>query len=123
MNREESLFYFNRREALGDIDDFIKTDFDLNRGTPKYKIFLFYKKFLREHRDDENRTLLEHINLKRLNFVYRYFIGENRDRYYIETLKKMDSSSGERYILILRLKELGFLKGRGKEGFQGKGHL
>ncbi len=103
LSSEESLFYFKRREAFGDIDDFVNIDFDINRDSLKYKIFLFYKRFLREHKGDSNRTLLEHINLKRLNFVYRHFIGENRDRYYIDALKSIEGRSDEVYSYLAKI--------------------
>ena len=82
LKSEETFFYFDRKEAFGTAKEFIDTDFNLNKNSPKYKIYLFYKEFLSKHIQDSNRTLFNSINLKRLNFVYRYFVGEERDRYF-----------------------------------------
>jgi len=103
LKREESFFYFKEKEAFGTIREFITTNFKINKNSPKYRIFLYYKELLKNRLDDSNRSLLEEINLNRLNFVYRYFIGEDKDRYYTEALNRVAKRNKEAYRYLTKI--------------------
>ena len=103
IERENRFFYFKEREAFGDIREFINAKFNINKNSPKYRIFLYYRELLKEHLNDSNRTILEHINLNRLNFVYRYFIGEEKDRYYTDALKRVAERNREAYRYLTKI--------------------
>ncbi len=49
-----------------------------------------------------HRTLFNYINLNRINFVYRYFIGEDRDKYYIKALNSIKDEVKESYIYLAK---------------------
>jgi len=115
LKREDTFFYFDKKEAFGDIEEFVNDNFNLNKSSPKYKIYIFYRDFLKAHIKDKNKTLLNRINLDRVNFVYRYFIGENRDNYYIESLKSLTQKIPKAYEYLAKIY---FKLGRYKEALE-----
>jgi len=103
LKSEDTFFYFDKKEAFGEIEEFVNSKFKLNKSSPKYKIYIFYRDFLKEHIKDKNQTLLNRVNLERVNFVYRYFIGENRDNYYIESLKSISKKIPKAYEYLAKI--------------------
>ncbi len=95
-------FYINQKEGFSSINHFIEYNFNKNRNNiSKYKSLLIYKKLLKFHKRDKDSRALEYINLERLNFVYRNFVGVNRDKYYLDALNSLESQKVNSQVLYL----------------------
>ena len=85
-------FFIQEKEAFGSIKSFIKYPFkSQNPHAFKYQALLIYQKLLQFHQHTKNQKALLHINFERLKFVYQNFMGANKNRYYLDALKSLDS--------------------------------
>ncbi len=101
-NLDIDYFYINQKEAFGTINQFITYDFNkINQNSPKYQALLIYQKLLKFHKKRKDTKTLAYINLKRLKFVYKYFVPNNRDKYYLNALKSLDSQQIDSQALYL----------------------
>jgi uncharacterized protein YfaS (alpha-2-macroglobulin family) len=85
-------FYLKDKEAFASITSFINYQFQTpNRDSYKYKSLLIYQKLLQFHKSQKDLKALQHINFERINFVYRNFVGDKKEQYYIEALTSLES--------------------------------
>ncbi len=95
-------FYINQKEGFSSINHFIEFNFNKdNSNLPKYKSILIYKKLLQFHKKDKNSRALEYVNLERLQFVYKNFVGINKDKYYLDALNSLESQKMGSEVLYL----------------------
>jgi len=85
-------FYLKDKEAFGSVQTFIDHKFQTpNKNSFKYKTLLIYQELLRFHKSRREQKALRHINFERIEFVYRNFIGNKKEQYYIEALNSLES--------------------------------
>jgi uncharacterized protein YfaS (alpha-2-macroglobulin family) len=85
-------FYIKEKEAFGSIQSFIDHKFQTpNPNSFRYKTLLIYQDLLRFHKARKDTKALQHINLKRIEFVYNNFVGDLKEKYYIDALNSLES--------------------------------
>ncbi len=85
-------FYIKEQEAFGSIQTFIDHKFRTpNPNSSKYKALLIYQKLLKFHKSRRDAKALQHINFERINFIYKNFVGDSKDSYYINALNSLES--------------------------------
>jgi hypothetical protein len=85
-------FYIKDKEAFGSIQTFLDYEFQTpNQNSFKYKALLIYQNLLQFHKDRRDQKAMAHINFERIKFVYRNFIGDAKEQYFIDALNSLES--------------------------------
>ncbi|NEW61652.1 hypothetical protein GSY74_10180, partial [Sulfurovum sp. bin170] len=85
-------FYIKDKEAFGSVQTFIDHKFQTpNKNSFKYQTLLIYQELLRCHKSRREQKALRHINFERVAFVYRNFIGDKKEQYYVGALNSLES--------------------------------
>jgi len=85
-------FQIQDKEAFGSINSFIKYPFETkDKDSYRYKTLIIYQELLKFHQNRKDFKALEYINIERLQFVYDNFTAPNRDSYYIDALRSLES--------------------------------
>lgn len=103
LTKPAKSFYIDEAEAFGNITTFINHSFksqDVHAYT--YQSLLIYQKLLKYNLEKKDTKALHHINFERLQFVYRNFIGIDKDKLYIKTLKYLQAkhNNGEAFYYL-----------------------
>jgi len=101
ITKPKENFVINEAIAFGDISSFINYQFPtINKKSSQYQSLLLYQKLLYFHWQNGDKLALQHANISRLEFVYNHFIGNNRNRYYLEALEQIKSQNIEALLYL-----------------------
>ena len=91
VNQPAYKFYIDQEEALAPIDVFVKTTFESKeKDAPKYQALLLFQELLTFHQDEKHVTALVDADLKRLKYVHRHAILEDKDASYLKALQSLE---------------------------------
>ncbi len=100
LTQPKENFYIDQVEAFGNFDTFISYQFQSkNKNSFKYQALRIYQRLLKFHKEKKDTKALHYIDLERLQFVYQNFIGTDRDKLYLQTLKYLQSKYTNREAL------------------------
>ena len=100
LTQPKESFYIDQVEAFGNFDTFISYQFQTkDKNSFKYQAVRIYQKLLQFHKEQKDTKALHYIDLERLQFVYQNFIGTDKDKLYLKTLKYLQSKYTNREAL------------------------
>ncbi|MFK7949005.1 MAG: alpha-2-macroglobulin, partial [Saprospiraceae bacterium] len=84
-------FYVDKSEYFAEADAFSKLKIKTkDTESLKHKTMLLYQELIKIHLDDDDKSALIDVDLKRLDFVYNNYNGKGKDNFYEGTLVNME---------------------------------